>query len=136
MAFTKFTARNSKYETRISISRSNSFGLPTQFYKEENIGQYQFVVLYFDPDALKIAFNFTNDMSEPGKFSITKSREYGASVVAASFFKGNRIDATRYYGKYDWKKVPARELEIDEDSMLYVIQMQDRSDILTSELES
>jgi hypothetical protein len=126
MSFTKFTATNSKYETRLSISRSNSIGIPTQFYRDERVADYRFAVLYYDPEETRIAVRFTNDETEKGRFSITKSRDHGGTVVAASFFRGNKIDAKSVYGKYEPVKAGGPEIGVDEPGTFYVISLKSR----------
>lgn len=107
MAFEKFENRHKKAEERITITRSQSIGFPSQFYDDNNIKNFKFVELFWDGETREIGIVFTEE--EPGKksgFAIAKSKEgYGGSVVARSFFKHYKIDTKLVYGKYEWKKV-------------------------------
>ena len=103
--FKKFESTHGRYESRITITSSNSIGFPTKFYKDNNIGQYKYVVLFFDKDNQAIGIKFTADKNEPHKFSIISQTGYGGSVVVTSFFKKHEIDPKKHKGKYDWKKV-------------------------------
>jgi hypothetical protein len=119
--FEKFEKRNSRLETRITITKSNSIGLPTKFSEDNRIKRYKYAVLYFDKNSKAIGIHFTNDEEESNKFSIIKSDKYGASIVALSFFKVNDIDTRKYHGRYNWKTV-----EIENIRKLYVIELDNK----------
>jgi hypothetical protein len=116
--FKKFDKRNVRLESRITITKSNSFGFPTKFSDDNNIKDYKYVVLFYDMDSKAIGIHFTNDTNDQNKFSIIKSEKYGASVVARSFFKSNSIDTKEHSGRYHWKKV-----SIEDVGELYVIEL-------------
>lgn len=119
--FKKFEKRNSRLETRITITKSNSIGLPTKFSEDNKIKGYKYGVLYFDKDSKAIGIHFTNSEEESNKFSIIKSDKYGASIVALSFFKVNDIDTRKYHGRYNWKII-----EIENIGKLYVIELDNK----------
>ncbi len=99
-------------------------GFPTQFFKDENIGSYKYTVLMFDKDKKAVGIHFTNDETDKfraGRFSISKHKGYGASVVAQSFFNTYEISPLRYYGRYEWKKH-----NIDGVGEVYVIELKER----------
>jgi len=102
--FEKFTKTKSRYEDRITITASRSFGFPTKFYQDNNLARYKYVVLYYDKNNRAIGFDFTNDEKEKHKYSLIKSGGYGATVVATSFFKANNIDPKKFKGRYEWKR--------------------------------
>ena len=115
--FSKFESTHGRYESRITITSSNSIGFPTRFYKENKIENYKYVILYFDVERKAIGVQFSNNDSEPHKFTIIKSKDgYGGSVVVISFFKKHEIDTKINKGKYDWKKIetPFGELFVFE----------------------
>lgn len=101
----KFEKTNVRQESRITITKSNSFGFPTKFFQDNNIGNYTHVVLFFDQNEQVIGIHFTNDEGEKHKFSILKSKQgHGASVVATSFFKTYNLDSGKLHGRYEWQK--------------------------------
>lgn len=103
--FKKFEGRNVKTETRITITKSYTIGFPTKFYEDNKISEYKYAVLYWDEERLTIGLQFTNDNEEKSKFWISRSKKYGGSIVAKSFFKANGIEPKEYTGKYEWEKV-------------------------------
>lgn len=102
--FKKFEGFGTKTDNRITITRSNSIGLPKKFHSDNKIKKYKHAVLYWDRQNEAVGILFTNDEQEKHKFSIMHSDKYGGSIAAVSFFKKCDIDPKIYYGKYDWKK--------------------------------
>lgn len=103
--FEKFRNRNARLEDKISITKSHSIGFPTKFYKDNNISNYKYVVLYYDRSNKSVGIRFTNDETEENSYSISHSKQgYGGSVVVRSFFNTYDIDPEEYHGKYEWKK--------------------------------
>ena len=122
--FTKFTNRNSKNEERITITKSNSIGFPTGFYKENNIDKYKFVVLFWDKDKKAIGIKFTNDeenKDEKNRFTISTNPKYGGGIIVRSFFTSNGIDTQKYHGRYEWKKI-----NIDGETV-FVIELKEKN---------
>jgi len=104
--FKRFEGRHSREEDRITITRSNSIGLPRKFYNDNNIKDYGFAILFWDEQKKAIGVQFTNDKGEKSKFSILRNKAgYGGGIIARSFFKSNKIDPNIYHGRYVWKKV-------------------------------
>jgi hypothetical protein len=123
--FKKFEGRNVRLETRITVTKSFSIGFPSKFFADNKIGDYKFVVLFWDENSKAIGIKFTNDEAEKSKFSIIRSQAgYGGSVVARSFFKAYSIDPKKYYGRYDWKKH-----NIEGVGEIYAIELKERVDI-------
>ncbi len=103
--FKKFEGRNKRHEDRITITKSGGIGFPTRFYQDNNLANFKYVILYWDEGNKAIGIQFNNDESEKNKFSILKSGAgYGGNIIARSFFKDNRIENNKYYGKYEWVK--------------------------------
>ncbi|MDD3065943.1 MAG: hypothetical protein PHT24_06785 [Endomicrobiaceae bacterium] len=103
--FKKFEGVNSRMENRITITNSNSVGFPTQFYNDNNIKRFEYVLLFWDAKNKAIGIKFTNEESEKSRFKILHSKiGYGGSITARSFLKANNIDPKLYHGRYDWKK--------------------------------
>ena len=116
--FKKFEQRNIRLESRKTITKSNSLGLPTKFTEDNGVKQFNYAVLFYDSNLKAIGIQFTNDETESNKFSLIKSDKYGASIVARSFFKVNDIDTKKYHGRYNWKIV-----EIENIGKLFVIEL-------------
>lgn len=116
--FEKFNQQNTRLESRITITKSNSIGFPTKFSEDNGVKKFNYAVLFYDKEARAVGIQFTNDEQEPHKFSIIKSDKYGASLVAQSFFKLNDIDTKKYHGRYNWKKV-----ELDNIGKIFVIEL-------------
>ncbi len=125
--FQKFEATNSRHENRITVTRSNHVGFPTAFYKDNNVANYKYAVLFYDSDRNSIAIHFTNDEMETGKFSIMRnSRDYGGGVVATSFFKSHRIDTKKYAQRYDYQKISFADAGLPGEGDLFVIDLKER----------
>jgi len=103
--FIKFESRNVKTEDRITITKSQSIGLPTKFYNDNEVKQFKYAVLFYDVAVKAIGIQFTNNENEKNRFSIIKSVKYGGSIVSRSFFRINNIDTAKYHGRYNWKIV-------------------------------
>ena len=116
--FQKFEKTNARQENRITITKSNSFGFPTKFYQENNIRNYKYVVLFFDPSEQAIGIQFTNSEEERHKFSILKSKKFGGGIVATSFFKTYNLDPKKLHGRYLWKKE-----NVDAVGELYIVEL-------------
>ncbi|OGB74803.1 hypothetical protein A2810_02025 [candidate division Kazan bacterium RIFCSPHIGHO2_01_FULL_49_10] len=103
--FQKFNSRNTKTDDRISLgAKSYAIGLPTQFVNENGLREAKYAVLYFDSEKGAIGIQFTNDAGGD-RFAVIHSKQgYGASIVARSFFRVNRLDLVDYKKKYNWKK--------------------------------
>lgn len=102
--FKKFENTNQRFEDRISVTGTNSFGFPTKFYQDNHLDQYKYAAIFYDADNKAVGINFNNDENDKHKFSLLKSKKgYGANVIATSFFKSYNIDAKKYQGRYNWE---------------------------------
>lgn len=122
--FQKFENVRGKYDTRISITSNYSFGIPSGFYKQNDIDQYKYVVVFFDPKKKAVALQFTNDEEEDNKFKIMHNEKAGGSIAARSFFKAYNLDPTELKGKYQWKKQDTQE----EDSVVFIIDLKNNQE--------
>ena len=116
--FEQFKGTNQKTENKITVTSSNSFGLPSGFFKKNFIDKFRYASLYYDKDNKAVGLHFHNNDNEEHKFSIVKSGKYGGSIVATSFFKINGISPKKYKGKYKWKKI-----RLNEEKELFVINL-------------
>ena len=128
--FKRFESTGGRYEMRISLTGSRSFGFPTMFYEENKIAKYKYVVLYYDEKQKAVGIKFTADKEEPHKFTLIKSKKYGASIVATSFFKKYKLDPKKYKRKYNWKKVRT------DFGILFVIELNEGQKSPASENQS
>lgn len=102
--FKKFEGINTRFEDRITITKSNGIGFPTKFYNDNKIKNFKYVVLFWDEEKQAIGIHFTNDELEKNKFSIIHTENYGGNIVARSFFKSFGINPLLVYGRYGWTK--------------------------------
>ena len=102
--FKKFEQRNARFEERITLTKSSSLGLPTRFYKENNVDKYRSIILFYDEENMAIAIQFINDKEEKNSFKIIHSDKYGGTVPIRSFLRSYKIDPEIYYGRYNWGK--------------------------------
>ena len=116
--FIKFEGRNSRFENRITVTKSDSIGFPTKFCEDNGIKNFDYIILYWDGAQKAIGINFTNNKEEKSRFSMIKSQKYGANVVARSFFRNYSINPKEYHGRYSWSKE-----KLPDNSLLFVIKL-------------
>lgn len=106
MGWQKFTDTNQRHVDKITVTRTNTFGFPSEFHNNNGISAFKYVVLWYDPDRKTVGFQFTNDEAEKHKYTIIrdKERKYGGSIIATSFFRTNHLNSKLYQGRYDWVK--------------------------------
>jgi hypothetical protein len=105
MSWVKYTNVNKRREERLTITRSGAIGFPSQFYKDNQVVNFKFTVLYFDEEQKKIALQFTSDENEKDKISIIHSKAGdGGYILARNFFKTYKIDPNMYAGRYEYEK--------------------------------
>lgn len=102
--FKKFENVRVRLENRITITKSNSIGLPMKFYQDNGIKNFKYAVLFWDEGNRAIGIYFTNGEKEGSKFTVIHSQKYGGSIVARSFFRTHNIDPKIYHGRYEWEK--------------------------------
>jgi hypothetical protein len=127
-SFSQFEGTHTRYENRITVTKSNTIGFPTKFYREQGVEKHKYVVLYYDENQKAIGIRFTNDETLKGRFSVGRSVRYGGSIVARSFFRAKNIDTNIYRGRYEWKTIPLSDLGLDGQGALYVIELKVRDD--------
>jgi len=125
----KFTATNQRNENRITVTASSSFGFPLKFVKDNNVGNYKYVVIYYDEQEKVVGFLFTSNEEEQHKFTVIRSkRGYGGAIVATSFFKTNNIESKEYKGRYKWETQ-----EMEGTGKIFVIKLTKRQQSPASE---
>ena len=105
MVWLKFTNVNKRREERLTVTRSGALGFPSQFYIDNSVQDYKYVVLYFDKDQMKIGVKFSSDDNEKDKISIIHSKTgNGGYIQARNFFKSYKLDPGIYVGRYEYLK--------------------------------
>lgn len=124
----KFTKTNARFENRISLTKSNSIGFPTNFYKDNGVKDMKYAVLYYDEDNKVIGIRFTNE-KEDGVFSIAHSNQgYGGSIIVTSFLNSHKIPVKTYAHKYKWEKKSAESLGLSDSGDIFFFQLTPNSD--------
>lgn len=118
--FKKFEKKNVRMESRITLTKSNSIGLPDKFYRDNGIKNFKYAVLYWDEKNKAIGIHFTNKEDENG-FKIIHGQKYGAQIVVRSFLKENNINPKIYHGRYDYGKH-----NLEGVGELFVIKLKER----------
>lgn len=108
--FKKFEARNTRIENRITITKSNSIGLPTKFYQDNEIKNFKYAILFWDEAKKAIGIYFTNNKEEKGGFKIIHGQKYGGQILVKSFLRSNNINPKIYHGRYEWEKYNLKEV--------------------------
>lgn len=114
----RFIHNNTRGAYKVSISKTGTIGLLSEFCLRENIKNFKRVVLFFNKAKMAIGIAFTNDDSIEGSFSITKNKSINtASVTAHSFFKAHRIKEL----VKDWgARIPRKEKDVKFGTMFVI----------------
>ncbi len=124
--FSKHTQVGKRFENRITVTGTRHIGLPTQFYKDNKLSDYKYAVLFYDKTKNVIGIKFTN-VKEEGAIAIAINNQgYGGYISGTSFFKANRINAKKYANRYDYEKIPLRDVGFDEDGKLFVFELKEK----------
>lgn len=117
MAFEKFKLslpkRQRGFLPQVTIKKTGIFAFNNIAILTYQIGNYKYVIFYYDRENNKIGFKLTNDDSEEGIQEL-KQNKYSSSidVFARTFFNYYKIDLTDSR-KYDL-------LKNDDDEILYI----------------
>ncbi len=125
--------RSKKY---ISITKSQTFGLPRPFIDGYNIQKGVKAVILYNRDSNEIALRFSNTKPEFG-YSLLfgkNSKKHGAMIVAKKFFDDMDIDAKKYAGHYDnYRRVQMNELGFDNiQGEAFVIKLKERDNLISA----
>jgi hypothetical protein len=104
----------------ISFNKSG-FMISSGFYAKENIKDSSRVVLYFDPEKKAVGFEFTNDNSAEGSFTLVHGNKgTTGSISVRSFVIAHNLNQAEYFGR----KIPKK---IDhQGSKIFVIDLVDK----------
>lgn len=113
MAFKRFIKKGRSVNSIASIWSRGQMGINKGAVKEFGLGDYSYVVLFFDKDATRIGIKFTHDRREEGALSLTHGQN-GAIISVKAFLDFCHIL---------YSKSKRYALTYDEESELYVIQL-------------
>lgn len=117
MAFEKFTDVGARLGTpMVSIWSRGQIGFNQGATQEFKVTNFKYVVLYYDPDTMRVGFELTNDKKAEGAVKLVFRKNSGASFSAVPFLKSKKIDysTTRKY-----------TIHRDEESGLIVLDIEE-----------
>jgi len=82
-SFEKFTETETSFDARVTIRRTGQIGFNAGAKNSYNIGDYEFVVLYFDREKRAVGLELTNEQV-PG--AITRKKSAANTYVRAKNF--------------------------------------------------
>jgi len=91
MRFERFELAGRSFTPKVTISKSGHINFNTGARRDFDTDEYEYVVLYFDPDAREIGIELTNDKGASGARKL-QHRGGGASVYARSFLDYYYVD--------------------------------------------
>lgn len=120
--------RSKKY---ISVTKSQTFGLPRPFIDKYNIQGNDKVVILYNKENNEVALRFSDKNPDFG-YSLLfgkDTKKHGAMVIAKKFFDDMDIDAKKYAGHYDdYRQVKMSELGFDNiQGEAFVIKLKERN---------
>lgn len=83
--YEKFTQHGRSFKAKISIRKRGQIGFNNGAIKRFRIDEYDYVVLYYNKDTHKMAFNFTNSEDDDGAIKIIKKKN-NYFISGKSFF--------------------------------------------------
>ena len=117
-----FNNVGTRTEKKITLTKSSSLGFPTAFYKENQVSNSKYAVLYYDEESMEIGVRFTNN-EEDHAYKIRHSKQgYGGSVTINNLLRTLNWPADKYHGSYNWKK-----RVVDGVGDVFVIQLKEKA---------
>jgi len=110
----------------ITITRSETIGLPAKFLEAHHLTRHYGVVLYYDPKRLTIGMHFTT-VKEADSIKITRYEAGGGSIACTRFFRHQHLDFRKHAGVYPYKRVRRKGMP-----ELYVIQLRPGDELRAS----
>jgi hypothetical protein len=115
MAFERFTRTRSRIDTpKVSIWSRGQIGFNQGAVDEYNLGNFRYVVFYYDEDTHRVGIEFTNDEESEGANKIIKRKGGGVSTSAIPFLKHYKIE---------FGKTKQYDLKFDKENNLYVFDL-------------
>jgi len=90
MAFRRFDEKGKSFAPRVTISKSGYLNFSAGACRRFGLGQFRYVIFYFDEDTNRIGIGFTNNEEAPGARSL-QTRDNSAGIYAKSFLDYHHI---------------------------------------------
>lgn len=113
MAWEHFTQTGRGFTPKVSFWKGGQLGFNQGAVRHFRLNQFKYVMLFYDPEKLKIGLRFTNDPNQTGIIKVG-FRGKGAFISAKALLEYYQIEYPRE-GKYD--------ILLDKQNALYVIQL-------------
>ena len=116
--FEKFTQHGRGFKPKISIRKRGQIGFNNGAIKRFQIDKYEYVVLYYNKDTNKMAFNFTNSENDDGAIKIIKKKN--------NYF----ISGKSFFDYYDipYGESQSFDVEWNPENLLAIIDISDHKD--------
>ena len=124
--FKKFTQHGRGFKPKISIRKRGQIGFNNGAIKRFQIDKYEYVVLYYNKDTNKMAFNFTNSENDDGAIKIMKKKN--------NYF----ISGKSFFDYYDipYGESQSFDVEWNQENLLAIIDIGDNQDDQNQEVSS
>lgn len=116
--YEKFTQHGRSFKPKISIRKRGQIGFNNGAIKRFQIDKYDYVVLYYNKDNHKMAFNFTNSENDDGAIKIIK-RKNNYFISGKSFFD---------YYELPYEESQSFDVEWNQEDLLAIIDIGDHKD--------
>ena len=116
--YEKFTQHGRSFKPKISIRKRGQIGFNNGAIKRFRIDQYDYVVLYYNKDTNKMAFNFTNSENDDGAIKIIKKKN-NYFISGKSFFD---------YYELPYGESQSFDVEWNQEDLLAIIDIGDNKD--------
>ena len=117
----------SRLVDKISITKGSQFNFPTAMHRKNKLGRYKAVKVYFNKKERQIGLEFISEpQSGDGSLKLIPSGDkgqYGAYIVAKSFFFLNDLKPMKLAGRYEYDKASIKQLGAERAGTLYVIDL-------------
>jgi len=118
MAFQRFVRTVRSFAPKVSIWSRGQIGFNTGATHKFHLEKFEYAVLFYDDEMMRIGIHFTNDASEVGVIKITK-RPSGVSLSAKAFLQ--------YYDLLPGQN-ESYDVVYSKDDNMYIIQLKSKSD--------
>ena len=91
---------------KITLTQSNQINFPAAFYRFNELAGKRTAFLYYNEHDKQIAIEFNDSVNDRQGFKLilSKGGEYGAYIAAKAFLSSNKIDLSKYAGRYSYTK--------------------------------
>lgn len=126
--FEQFVSANiTRLVDKISITKVNQFNFPTAMFRKNNLTRFKAVRLFYNKAERKVGLEFiASPQPDDGSLKLIPSGDegqYGAYIVAKSFFFMNDLNPEKLAGRYDYDKVSLEDLGASRAGTMFVIDL-------------